>query len=64
MKEVHPPLDAPQCCFHRWKLEKKWLLDTPYYIRDGAVDDLLDGNKANFAKMREKVRKFQDEVPK
>jgi putative transposase len=32
--------------------ETKWVVDTPYEVRDGAMDDLLEAYKSNFAKKK------------
>jgi putative transposase len=32
--------------------DKKWVLETPYEVRDAAMGDLLDAYSTNFAKMR------------
>jgi putative transposase len=36
--------------------DKRWLLDTPYNIRDGAVNDLLEAYKTNFAKRKKDAK--------
>ena len=42
-----------------FKKSDKWVLETPYDVRDEAMNDLLKGYRANFAAKRTFTMKFR-----